>query len=154
MFRNILRFYNEELLAPRPTPKLEDHYLSSYSIYLTYSQLLSIPGGHSSVHNLDIPCCGDRDPLVMEVHVPCSKLVKAYVNKMKHQFPAYSFISVHVGNIFHIWLSNHMFIWGSWYYHHPQVSTWNSIWKIKIYHITVLGLVRWWARITKCYLLQ
>jgi hypothetical protein len=30
---------------------------------------------------------------------------------------------MHVGNIFHIWLSNHMFIWGSGYYHHPQIST-------------------------------
>jgi len=28
-FRNMLRFYCEELLAPRPTPKLEDHPLSA-----------------------------------------------------------------------------------------------------------------------------
>ena len=151
MFCNILRFYDEELLAPHSTPKLEDHHLS-YSIYSIYLQLPSISGGHSSVRNLDMPCWGDRDLLVTEVHVPCSKLVKAYMNKMKHQFPAYSFISMHVGNIFHIWLSNHMFIWGSWYYHHPQVSTWNSFEKLK--YITVLVLVRWWARITIYYLLQ
>ena len=25
MIRNMIRFYAEELLAPRPTPKLEDH---------------------------------------------------------------------------------------------------------------------------------
>ena len=29
MFRNRIRFYGEELLAPRPTPKLEDHPLSA-----------------------------------------------------------------------------------------------------------------------------
>jgi len=28
MIRNILRFYGEELLAPSPKPKLEDHTLS------------------------------------------------------------------------------------------------------------------------------
>jgi hypothetical protein len=28
-FRNKLIFYGEELLAPRPTPKLEDHPLSA-----------------------------------------------------------------------------------------------------------------------------
>jgi hypothetical protein len=28
-FRNKLIFYSEELLAPRPTPKLEDHPLSA-----------------------------------------------------------------------------------------------------------------------------
>jgi len=28
MFRNTILFYGEELLAPRPTPKLEDHPLS------------------------------------------------------------------------------------------------------------------------------
>ena len=29
MFRNMIRFYGEEFLAPRPTPKLEDHPLST-----------------------------------------------------------------------------------------------------------------------------
>jgi hypothetical protein len=28
MVRNIIPFYGEELLAPRPTPKLEEHPLS------------------------------------------------------------------------------------------------------------------------------
>jgi hypothetical protein len=28
-FRNIIIFYGEELLAPRPTPKLEGHHLSA-----------------------------------------------------------------------------------------------------------------------------
>jgi len=29
MFRNVVSFYGEELLAPRPTPKLDDHPLSA-----------------------------------------------------------------------------------------------------------------------------
>jgi hypothetical protein len=29
LFRNMIRFYGEELLAPRPTPNLEDHPLSA-----------------------------------------------------------------------------------------------------------------------------
>jgi len=43
MFRNGMRFYDEELLAPRPTPKQEDHPLSaSATAYSIYSQLPSI----------------------------------------------------------------------------------------------------------------
>jgi hypothetical protein len=39
MFRNKTSFYGEELLTPRPTPKLEDHPLSAvrdclYSVFL------------------------------------------------------------------------------------------------------------------------
>jgi hypothetical protein len=30
MVRNVILFYGEEFLAPRPTPKLEDHPLSHY----------------------------------------------------------------------------------------------------------------------------
>ena len=39
MFRNNMSFYGEELLAPRPTPKLEDHTLLAVRDYLIYSQL-------------------------------------------------------------------------------------------------------------------
>jgi len=34
IFRNKLVFYSEELLAPRPTPKLEDHRLSAVRDFL------------------------------------------------------------------------------------------------------------------------
>jgi hypothetical protein len=34
MFRNMVIFYSEEFLAPRPTPKLEDHPLSADAILL------------------------------------------------------------------------------------------------------------------------
>jgi hypothetical protein len=41
-FRNKFVFYGEGLLAPRPTPKLEDHPLSfSMAAYSIYSQLTS-----------------------------------------------------------------------------------------------------------------
>jgi hypothetical protein len=52
MFRNRFVFYGECLLAPRPTPKLEDHPLSaSVAVYSMYSQLPSIAGGHSSIRD-------------------------------------------------------------------------------------------------------
>jgi hypothetical protein len=45
-FRNNLIFYGEELLDPRPTPKLEDHPLSlSATAYSIHSQLPFISGG-------------------------------------------------------------------------------------------------------------
>jgi hypothetical protein len=48
-------FYGEELLAPRPTPKLEDHPLSA--IHDTVTATL-----HPQPE--DAPCRGDRDPLL------------------------------------------------------------------------------------------
>ena len=43
-FRNMIRFYVEELLAPRPTPKLEDHPLSAafYWLFNTFAATLHI----------------------------------------------------------------------------------------------------------------
>jgi len=51
-FRNKARFYGEELLAPRPTPKLQDHLLSSvrHSSFNIIAATLHI-GGRSSIHN-------------------------------------------------------------------------------------------------------
>jgi hypothetical protein len=57
-FRNKLIFYGEELLAPRPTPKLEDHPLSAVR-----DRLFSISGGrllHPQTE--DEPCRGDKGP--------------------------------------------------------------------------------------------
>jgi hypothetical protein len=43
LFRNEASFYGEELLAPRPHPKPEDHHLSALRYYLfIHSQLTSI----------------------------------------------------------------------------------------------------------------
>ena len=41
-FRNMLRFYDEELFSPRPTPK--PHFLLSANAHSIYSQLHSISG--------------------------------------------------------------------------------------------------------------
>ena len=48
MFRNKIRFYGEELLAPRPTPKLKDHPLSAvrdslFDIFAATSILEAVP---------------------------------------------------------------------------------------------------------------
>jgi len=51
--RNMIRFYGEELLAPRPTPKLEDHPSSAVCdcLFNTFAATLHI-GGRSSVLKL------------------------------------------------------------------------------------------------------
>jgi len=53
MFHNKIHFYGEELLAPRPTPMLEDHPLSVVHdcLFNIFAATLHI-GGHSSNHNL------------------------------------------------------------------------------------------------------
>jgi hypothetical protein len=59
----MLFFYGEELLAPHPTSKLEDHpFWLSITDYSIYSQLPSISGGHLPQPE-DAPYHGDRDPL-------------------------------------------------------------------------------------------
>jgi hypothetical protein len=45
MFRNTLRFYSEDMLAPRQAPKLEDHPLSAVAATLHI-------GGRSSIRHL------------------------------------------------------------------------------------------------------
>jgi len=49
----MIRFYSEELLAPRPTPRLEDHTLSAVRDYLfnIFTVTLHI-GGYSSIRYL------------------------------------------------------------------------------------------------------
>jgi len=53
MVRNMIRFYDEELSAPHPTPKLEDHPLSSVQdgLFNIVTATLHI-GGPSSMRNL------------------------------------------------------------------------------------------------------
>jgi hypothetical protein len=52
IFRNKVSFYDEDLLAPRPTPKLEDHPLSAvrYCLFSVFAATLHI-AGHSSHRN-------------------------------------------------------------------------------------------------------
>jgi len=59
-------FYREGLLAPHPTPKLEDHPLSAVHdcLFNLFAVTLHI-GGCSYPQPEDAPCRGDRDPLHM-----------------------------------------------------------------------------------------
>ena len=61
----MIRFYGEELLAPRPTPKLEAHLLSAVRDYLfnIFAALVHI-GGLSSIPNLRT-----RHPMVTGTHL-------------------------------------------------------------------------------------
>ena len=53
MFRNTIRLYVEDLLAPRPTPKQEDHPLSAVRdcLFNIFAATVHI-GGRSSIRNL------------------------------------------------------------------------------------------------------
>jgi hypothetical protein len=68
VFRNMVIFYGEELLAPRPTPKLEDHHLSAVHVCLfnVFAATLHIRRPFLQPQPEDAPCRGDRDPLIME----------------------------------------------------------------------------------------
>jgi len=53
MVLNMVRFYGDELLAPRPNPKLEDHPFSAVRdcLFNIFAATLHI-GGRSSIRNL------------------------------------------------------------------------------------------------------
>ena len=53
IFRNNIRFYGEEFLEPRPSPKVEDHPLSAVRdcLFNIFAATLHI-GGRSSTHKL------------------------------------------------------------------------------------------------------
>jgi len=66
MAGNMVRFYGEELLTPRPTPELEDHPLQAGREYLLniFAPTLHIGGRSIHPEPKDAPCNGDRDPLI------------------------------------------------------------------------------------------
>ena len=56
-------FYCEELLAPRPTPKLEDHPLSALRDFVFNIFAATLPaGGRSSIRSLNTRHAGGRGP--------------------------------------------------------------------------------------------
>ena len=65
-FRNLIRFYGEKLLAPRPTPKLEDHSVSAVRdcLYNIFAATLHIGGRSSYLQPEDAPCRVYRDPRI------------------------------------------------------------------------------------------
>jgi hypothetical protein len=60
-------FYGEELLAPHPTPKLEDNPLSAVRdcLFNVFAATLHIQRPFLHLQPEDAPCCGDRDPLIL-----------------------------------------------------------------------------------------
>jgi hypothetical protein len=60
VFRNMVTFYGEDLLAPRPTPKLEDHPLSAVRDCI-FEATLHIRRPFLHPQPEDAPCRGDRD---------------------------------------------------------------------------------------------
>jgi hypothetical protein len=62
--RNKFIFYGEGLLAPRPTPKLEDHPLLSVRDCLFNAFAANLQSWRPSLYPRpeDIPSSGDRDP--------------------------------------------------------------------------------------------
>jgi hypothetical protein len=65
MFCNMVIFYGEELLAPRPTLKLEDHPLSAARDCI-FAATLHIRRPFLHPQPEDAPCRSDRDPLIMD----------------------------------------------------------------------------------------
>jgi hypothetical protein len=64
MVPNIIIFYGEELLAPRPTPKLEDHPFSVARDCLFNVFAATLHNWRPFLHPQpeDAPCRGDKDP--------------------------------------------------------------------------------------------
>ena len=67
LFRNIVIVYGEELLASRPTPKLQDHPLSAVRdcLFNLFAATLHICRPFLHPQPEDAPCRGDRDPITM-----------------------------------------------------------------------------------------
>jgi hypothetical protein len=66
---NRINFSSEELLAPRPTPKLENHPLSD-ARHCLFNIRSYPPYWRPFLHMQpeDMPCHGDRNPRIMSAH--------------------------------------------------------------------------------------
>jgi hypothetical protein len=79
LFRSTIRSYGEELLAPRPTPNLEDHTLSAVRDYLfnIFATTVHI-GDRSSIRNLRT-----RHAVVTRTHLSqgkCARVIKNLIH--------------------------------------------------------------------------
>jgi hypothetical protein len=79
MGHNIIIFYGKELLAPHPTPKLEDHPLSAVRDCLFNVFAATLHNWRSFLHPQpeDAPCRGDRDP---HNTGQCQSIVKKFLS--------------------------------------------------------------------------
>jgi hypothetical protein len=66
VFRNMVIFYGEELLAPRPTTKQEGHPLSAVRdcLFNVFAATLHIQRPFLHPQPEDAPCRGDKDTLI------------------------------------------------------------------------------------------
>jgi hypothetical protein len=69
-FRNRLIFYGDELLAPRPTSKLEDHPFSAVRdcLFNIFAATLHIWRPSPPSQPEDAPCRGDKGPTHTHTH--------------------------------------------------------------------------------------
>jgi hypothetical protein len=67
MIQDLVIFYGEELLAPRSTPKMEDHPLLAVHdcLFNVFAATLHIRRLFLHPQPEDVPYRGDRDPLIM-----------------------------------------------------------------------------------------
>jgi hypothetical protein len=67
VFRNMVIFYGEELLAPRPNTKLEDHPLSAVRdcLFKVFAATIHIPRPFLHRQPDDAPCRSDKKTLIM-----------------------------------------------------------------------------------------
>jgi hypothetical protein len=80
-------YYDEELLAPRPTPKLEDHPLSFVGGCLFNVFAATFHSWRPFLHPQpeDTPCSGDRDPpnMVRDLYTSPSIIIMMKLRGMK-----------------------------------------------------------------------
>ena len=71
MFRNVLTFYCEKLLAPLPTPNLDDHSFSAVHdcLFNIFAATLHIWSPFLFPQPNDASCCGDKGALIMVLYV-------------------------------------------------------------------------------------
>ena len=73
IFRNMICFDGEELLAHRSTPKLDDHRLLAVSdcLFNIFAAIFHMGGCSFHPKTDDAPCRGDRDPHLTWAPHPC-----------------------------------------------------------------------------------
>jgi hypothetical protein len=93
VFRNVVSFYGEELLVPRPTPKLEGHPLSAVRdcLFNVFAATVHIRRPFLHPQPEDPPYRGDRDPLmelVLTIARNCSLKTGTFITTItRHSSP-------------------------------------------------------------------
>jgi hypothetical protein len=112
MFCNMVIFYSEELLAPRPTPKLEDHPLLAVCDCLlnVFAATLLIRRPFLHPQPEDAPCSGDRDPLMSTyLNITVTQRTEA-VHLSKTSFQTYDPVP-RVPNMSYLWFLSYRFFY-------------------------------------------